>query len=211
MKFGKERLAIYLILPFLLGGLLLIASIGEYFISREAGTLCLVITVLYYGVAIFLFLYHKSNILRDYTDFALDFDKVQRTILEEMRVPYAILNSEGNVIWSNAKFREISKRSHRGYSFRDLVPDVKAFSLPKSDGDERNYRAVIGEKNFRIYMKMMISPEFSEELAEKEILDSKGKKLDHLIAVFLFDETEIRLLKQENYDNPSKMIKMLIK
>lgn len=201
MKFGKERLAIYLILPFLLGGLLLIASIGEYFISREAGTLCLVITVLYYGVAIFLFLYHKSNILRDYTDFALDFDKVQRTILEEMRVPYAILNSEGNVIWSNAKFREISKRSHRGYSFRDLVPDVKAFSLPKSDGDERNYRAVIGEKNFRIYMKMMISPEFSEELAEKEILDSKGKKLDHLIAVFLFDETEIRLLKQENYDN----------
>ena len=201
MKLGKERLAVYLILPFLLGALLLVASVGEYFVSREAGTLCLVITVIYYGVAVFLFLYHKSNILRDYTDFALDFDKVQRKLLEELQVPYALLNSEGSVIWNNEQFREVSKRSHRGYSIRELVPDVKAFSLPKQAGDERNYRAVIGDRQYRMFMEMIDTPELNEDLEAQKIFDSKGKKIDSLVAVFLFDETEIRLLKQENYDN----------
>ncbi len=201
MKLGKERLAVYLLLPLLLGILLLVAAAGEYFVSREAGTLCLVIAVIYYGVAIFLFLFHKANILRDYTDFAADYNKVQRTLMEELKIPYAVLNSAGTVIWTNEKFREISKRSHRGYSVRELVPDVKAFSLPKQDGDERNYRAVIGDKHFRMYMKMMTSPELSEDLEEQKILDSKGKNIDNLISVFLFDETEIRMLKQENYDN----------
>ena len=201
MKFGKERLAVYLILPFLLGALLLVATVGEYFVSREAGTLCLVITVIYYGVSVFLFLYHKSNILRDYTDFALDFDKVQRKLLEELQVPYALLNSEGTVIWNNEQFREVSKRSHRGYSIRELVPDVKAFSLPKQAGDERNYRAVIEDRQYRMFMEMIDTPELNEDLEAQKIVDSKGKKIDSLVAVFLFDETEIRLLKQENYDN----------
>jgi len=48
---------------------------------------------------------------------------------------------------------------------------------------------------------MIDTPELNEDLETQKIFDSKGKKIDSLVAVFLFDETEIRLLKQENYDN----------
>ncbi|MBO4696481.1 MAG: DHH family phosphoesterase [Lachnospiraceae bacterium] len=200
MKFGKERLAIYLMWPFLLGALFVVASVAVFFVSRQAGTVMFVVIALYYAAAIFLFVHHKSNILRDYTDFALDYYKVQHKMLENLETPYAILNSEGTVIWNNDQFHEISHR-HRGYSIRELVPDVKAFSLPKTTGDERTYRTTIGGKNYRIHMKLMDSSELRVDMETKKIMSPEGNKVDTLIALFLFDETEIRLLKQENYDN----------
>ena len=43
MKLGKERLVVYLLCPLLLGALLVIATLGGYLISREAGTMCLIV------------------------------------------------------------------------------------------------------------------------------------------------------------------------
>ena len=200
MKFGKERLAVYLLWPFLLGALFVVVSVAAFFVSRQAGTMLFLTTAIYYAAAIFLFLHHKSNLLRDYTDFALDYYKVQHKLLEELETPYAILNSEGSVIWSNDRFYEISHR-HRGYSLRELMPDVKAFSLPKQTGDDRSYRTVIGDRSYLVRMKMMDSQNLREDLESKKIMNPEGTKVDSMIAVFLFDETEIRLLKQENYDN----------
>lgn len=200
MKFGKERLAIYLLWPFFLGAFFVVASVAAFFVSRQAGTMLSVATLLYLAAAIFLFIHHKTNILRDYTDFALDYYKVQHKMLEELETPYAILNSEGTVIWSNDEFREISHR-HRGYSIRELVPDIKAFSLPKQTGDDRMYRTAIGDRNYRIQMRMMSSVNLREDMETKKIMNPEGTKVDSLISLFLFDETEIRELKQENYDN----------
>lgn len=200
MKFGKERLAIYLLWPIFLGAFFVVASAAAFFVSRQAGTMLLVATLLYLAAVIFLFIHHKANILRDYTDFALDYYKVQHKMLEELETPYAILNSEGTVIWSNDEFRDISHR-HRGYNIRELVPDIKAFSLPKQSGDDRMYRTAIGARNYRIQMRMMSSANLSEDLESKKIMNPEGTKVDSLISLFLFDETEIRELKQENYDN----------
>jgi len=201
MKLGKERLVVYLLCPLLLGALLVIATLGGYLISREAGTMCLIVTVIYYALALFFYFYHRTGILRDYSDFAMDYNKAQRTVIEEMKTPYAVLNSEGIVIFSNAEFREISRKSHRGYNIRELLTGVKAFSLPKQTGEERNYRAVIGEKHYRIYMKTLSDSSIGDDLKKQKVTDSKGHKPDYPVAVFLYDETEIRLLKQENYEN----------
>ncbi|MBO4484620.1 MAG: DHH family phosphoesterase [Lachnospiraceae bacterium] len=201
MKLGKERLVVYLLCPLLLGALLVIATLGGYLISREAGTMCLIVTVIYYALALFFYFYHRTGILRDYSDFAMDYNKAQRTVIEEMKTPYAVLNSEGTVIFSNAEFREISRKSHRGYSIRELLPGVKAFSIPKQTGEERNYRAVIGDKHFRVYMKTLSDASIGEDLKKQKVTDSKGRRPDYPVAVFLYDETEIRMLKQENYEN----------
>ena len=201
MKYGRERLAIYLIWPFLLGLVFLVASISELFVNRQAGTISLVVTLIYYGLAIFAFMHHKSNILRDYTDFAFDSYKVQHKMLEELKLPYAILNSEGTVIWNNDEFRAISDKAHRGHNIRELAPGVKAFSVPKQLGDERTYRTELEGKNYRLVMKLIDSQELDDDIATMKILTKDGAKADHLVAVYLFDETEIRLLKQENYDN----------
>ena len=201
MKLGKERLTVYLLLPFLLGALLLLATISEYFVSKKAGNVCLVFTFLYFIVAIVFFLMHKTNVVRDYTDFALDFDKVQRKLLDELQTPYALLSADGTVLWSNETFRAISKKSHRGYNIRELVPDVKAFSLPKQEKEERSYHAVIGEEEYRMSMRIFRSADLSDDFDGMHLEGKKGEKADHLVAVYLFDETEIRLLKKENYDN----------
>ncbi len=201
MKLGKERLTVYLLLPFLLGAFLLLATISEYLVDKKAGTICFVFTFLYFITATIFFFMHKSNVVRDYTDFALDFDKVQRKLLDELQTPYALLSPDGTVLWSNDSFRSISKKSHRGYNIRELVPDVKAFSLPKQEKEERSYHAVIGEQEYRMSMRIFHSSELNEDFEGMKLSGSKGEKTDHLVVVYLFDETEIRLLKKENYDN----------
>ena len=200
MKFGKERLSVYLLCPFLLGAVLLVVSVSEYFVSRKAGTIALTLCLVYYIIATLLYFSHKNNILRDYTDFALDFDKVQRTMLLELKTPYALANAEGTVLWSNEQFRLISKET-RGYNIRSLVPKVKAFSMPKHEKEERTYHVSIGERDFRMSMRMLNSAELEEDMQNQKIFDAQNGKIDTLIAVYLFDETEIRVLKKENYDN----------
>lgn len=195
----KGKLKIYLLWPVLLTVWWLVAASILLLVDKNAAFVAFAATLLYFIVTLVMYILRRKYILKDYVDFAMDYGQVQRKMLKELKVPYGVLDAEGMMLWCNDEFRELSGRERAGYQIRELLPDVKAFSLPKHDKDERNYRALIGDKTCRIVMRMMDTPEFNEELQALELADSHGR-VQKLIAVYLYDETEITRLKQENFD-----------
>ena len=67
-------------------------------------------TVIYIFIAVQLFRYHKPLIINDMIAFANQYDVVEKRMLEELALPYAIMDMEGRMIWSNRIFSEITGR-----------------------------------------------------------------------------------------------------
>ncbi len=195
----KGKLKIYLLWPVLLTIWWLVAAGILLAVNRNAAIVTFAATVLYFVVTLVMYLLRKKYILKDYVDFASDYNQVQRKMLKDLKIPYGVLDAEGMMLWCNDEFRALCGKERAGYNIRELLPDAKAFSLPKHDAEERTYRQTIGDKACRVVMRVMDTPEFREELQALELADSNGR-VQRLIAVYLYDETEITRLKQENFD-----------
>lgn len=196
---AKGKLKIYLLWPVLLTVLWLAVGCILFAVNKNAAWLVLGVTVLYFASVISMYLLRRKYILKDYVEFAMDYGQLQRKMLQELRLPYGMVDADGMLLWCNDEFSAISRREKAGYEIRELLPEVKAFSLPKHDMEDRIYHAVINGRNYQVALRMMETPEFDEEIEKLGFLDSRGNT-EKMIAVYLYDETDIVLLKQENYD-----------
>lgn len=196
---AKGKLKIYLLWPVLLTVLWLAVGCILFAVNKNAAWLVLGVTVLYFASVISMYLLRRKYILKDYVDFAMDYGQLQRKMLKELRLPYGMLDADGMLLWCNDEFAAISRREKAGYEIRELLPEVKAFSLPKHDMEDRIYHAEINGRNYQIALRMMETPEFDEEIEKLGLVDSRGNT-EKMIAVYLYDETDMVLLRQENYD-----------
>lgn len=196
---AKGKLKIYLLWPVLLTVLWLAVGCILFAVNKNAAWLVLGVTVLYFASVISMYLLRRKYILKDYVEFSMDYGQLQRKMLQELRLPYGMVDADGMLLWCNDEFSAISRREKAGYEIRELLPEVKAFSLPKHDMEDRIYHAVINGRNYQVALRMMETPEFDEEIEKLGFLDSRGNT-EKMIAVYLYDETDIVLLKQENYD-----------
>ena len=198
-KYARGKLIPYLFWPLLLTAWWIVISLLLLLVGKQAMAIGLAGTVVYFVAALTMYLLRKKNILRDYISFSMDYGDVQTQQLREMTLPYAVLDSDGVVLWNNNAFDKTCGGKSVGESFRELLPDVKAFSLPKHSDEERTYRAKLGGRDYRIVMRAQENPEFENQL--KTIGRSTSVKLQKTVAVYLFDETEVTALRQENYDS----------
>ena len=68
-------------------------------------------TVIYILSQYSFFRYHRPLIINDMIAFANQYDVVEKRILEELALPYAIMDMEGRMIWSNRIFQRSRGRT----------------------------------------------------------------------------------------------------
>ena len=66
------------------------------------------ITVIYVLVALWLFMYRRKRLMGGLVEFSAEYAWVQKQLLYEMAVPYAIADTEGHFLWLNTPFRRSS-------------------------------------------------------------------------------------------------------
>ena len=197
-KSASGKLISYMLWPLLLTGVWLVVDVTLLFVNKRAAVIAIIATVLYFAAALVMFIVRRKRVLRDYIAFSASYDDVESRLLTELDVPYAVLDGESEVLWCNNAFSLVCGKGV-GTNFRDLIPDVKAYTLPKHESDERAYRSRINGKVYKIVMRGQETPEFDAQL--KRIARGAKVKLTKTVAVFLYDETELTALRQENYDS----------
>ena len=111
--------------PLYLSVLVVLLDLLVFIVSVKAGILVSVGTVIYIFIAVQLFRYHKPLIINDMIAFANQYDVVEKRMLEELALPYAIMDMEGRMIWSNRIFSEITGRDQFTFRGPDL-PGIHA-------------------------------------------------------------------------------------
>lgn len=200
----KGQLGMYLKWPLILGTLVVLMNAIVGAIDVGAGLAMGVFTLVYLMIAGFLYIYKRKRLLNGLVEFSADYAWVQKKLLSDLDLPYSVTDENGVILWMNDKFTELTKEEKgRTKSVTSLFPDITRESLAELK-ENVSIHTSLGEKKYRIDLKpVMMEP---EEQAE-ELFDP-GQERKALIAVYLFDETEILKYRQEI--NDQKMVAGLI-
>ena len=191
----KGRIKTYIQFSIYLGVLCCIVDAAMFFIDLRAGLLLTGYIVLYFAITLSLYFYNKPVIMNELISFATEYGQIQRKLLRELDLPYALLDDTGKVIWTNLAFENVVHQP-KGYkkSITSLFPTLTRDRLPDSSGvDEAQYELEY-EGNEYVAKLRRIS---LEEMAEhSDMIDGSGYE-GYLTAVYLYDETALRIALRE--------------
>ncbi len=191
----KGHIKSYIQFSIYLGILLLFVDVAVYLINLQAGLLLTGYTVVYYIITLSLYFYNKPIIMNELISFATEYGQIQKKLLRDMDLPYALLDDSGKVIWTNTAFEAVVKQP-KGYSksITSLFPTITRDRLPDDSGlDEAQYELEYEGSEFVAKFKKISLKEMAEHSDMIEARDYNG----YLIAVYLYDETALHIALQE--------------
>lgn len=196
----KGALKFYLQWPIYLTVLLLFIDIYIIVRDKRFDPIINLFVLLYFFVVIAMYFFKKPTISEALVKYAVDYVQIQRKLLKELTLPYAILDMEGHLLWSNDEFSDIigfEKKAKRSIS--NVFPDITKNVLPSNEQDVELH-VKIEESNYKVVLRQMIIPSLSEEKYLSGAKSISTNNDDSLVAMYLYDETEIISLKQDNID-----------
>lgn len=191
----KGRLRIYLCSPLYLIGVLMLLNIPFYLIDTRTGACMSGLTGIY-GVLAFATYYRSKPLLaNELVNFATQYGSVQKKLLNEFEIAYALLDYNGKLLWMNKQFEEMSgkdKSYHK--SITALFPSITKELLQSEDSLELNL--TFGEQHLRASMSRIY---FDTIISKSDLIEIDSDK-SYLTAVYFFDETELNRYIQQNED-----------
>ena len=195
----KGHMKAFMRWPLILSALLIVLNILVYCVSVKAGLVVSAGVLIYVGIAVVVLRCHKPFIVNELIAFANQYDSLEKRILEELALPYAIMDMNGRMIWSNKVFAELTgKDQFYKKNISTIFPDVTADKLPVADKKEiSEISTQFGEKIYRVSMQRV---ELGEIVAGSETLENTDKNVS-LIAMYMYDDTELKEYIKKNEDN----------
>ena len=148
----KGQLKRYVQWPLILSALLLVMNLVMYFVSVKAGCVMSGFLIIYIAAVLLLYVRNRPQIYGELVSFATQYGQVQRKLLKELAIPYALLDEDGRVLWGNTAFFEESGKGKKNLrkSISYFFPEFTVDMLPESDfEDTRIVHFSNGEKDFR--------------------------------------------------------------
>ena len=202
----KGRIKTYLNFAIYLGVLLGVVAVVVSLLDVRAGLLVSLFTMLYLVVTLILYFYNKPLILNELISFATEYGQIQKKLLRDLDIPYALLDDAGKVMWTNQAFEAVVHQP-KGYSksITSLFPTITRDRLPDDTGvDETQYELSYEGSEYVIKLKKIPLRDMVEH---SDMIDAKGYN-GFLIAVYLFDETALRFALKE-VDDQSLAVGMI--
>jgi len=192
----------YLSWPLLLSMFMVCANIAAGCVSHIGGLVMLPFTIGYLAVAMWIFFYSKKRILGGLVDFSAEYAWIQKQLLTGLALPYALADEDGRIVWANDEFRAVTALEKGNWkNLLTMFPEATKDDLA-TDEDPVKVHTVFGERRFRMELQPIYVS--SSEQEEIQAVISRQK----LLAVYLFDETEILRCRQQITDE--KMVAGII-
>ncbi|SFG49181.1 c-di-AMP phosphodiesterase, consists of a GGDEF-like and DHH domains [Lachnospiraceae bacterium C7] len=200
----KGGIQSYLITPFLVTFVLFGIDIPLYFIDKRAGALVTVCAIVYFGMTLVRYKNSKSRVMTELVDFATEFATVQKRLLDEFDVPYALLDFNGKILWVNQKFGDIAgidKKYHK--SITTIFPTITKEFLQKA---EKSGEVKVDKEDRKL--KITLDRIYFNQITEKSEFVDASDSAEFLTAVYVYDETELQHYKNENVEQ--KLVSALV-
>lgn len=196
------QLKAYLAWPILLSLFLISGNIAVGFVSGGAAFVLAPFTLCYLAISVWIYLYRRKRMLGGLVEFSAEYAWIQKQFLAEMALPYALTDEDGRLLWTNQAFQDVMDevRGSRK-NLLALFPEVTKSDLA-TDSETAQVHTSYGEHRFRLDIRPIFVSSSEEE--ENEAVVGRQK----MLAVYLFDETEILHYRREI--NDEKMVAGLI-
>lgn len=190
----KGKLRTYLYLPMLLTFLLLIINIVIYTKDTTSGVMFSGFVVIYFFVMLFSYLRNKPAVIAELINFATQYGTVQKQLLNEFEIPYALIDYNAKFLWVNKEFTSITGRDKNYHkSVTTIFPTLTKELLQRSEPVE-SIDVTLDDRYYRVSMKRI----YFDSMAQDSTMLSLDESNEYLTAIYLFDETELNRYIKEN-------------
>lgn len=200
----KGHLKNYMYWPLMLTILLAVLNVPMYFWDKRAAGAVTIFLVIYFIIVTISYQTNKPILFNELINFATQYGTVQKKLLNEFEIPYALLDYNGRILWVNEKFKEITgkdKTYHKSIS--TIFPGITK-ELIQQDEFVENVNMIWENYNFRIEMSKI----YFEEMTENSAIVSVEETEQYLTALYLFDETELNDYIRQNEEQ--KLVAALV-
>lgn len=198
-KTTKGVVKLYLRVLFYLGIPMAFVSAGCWFIDKKAGILTSAFFVVYMVTSILIYTLKGPKVINAIMKYSANYDTVQNRLLKEMVTPYAVLDKDGAMLWANGEFSEIIEYDKAAKkSISNIFPQVTPASFPKN-GLDSEIHMEHKEVSYKVLMRDIDIEDLFDDV--DIIWDNEEKKDNNrFIAIYLYDETQIKRYIKENND-----------
>ncbi|MCR5510015.1 MAG: DHH family phosphoesterase [Lachnospiraceae bacterium] len=194
LKGGIRR---FFLLLNILAVVLIGINIGIAFLNKPAALLMLLFTIPYIATLIYAALKYRTIIINEMVSFATQYGQVQRRLLRDLNLPYALLDETGKVVWANTAFKEafgVGRDFKK--SLTSLFPTVHPEDLPTEDGEDadNNVNVEYDGRTYRISMRRI---SMSDMISDSDIVDASEAYSGYLTACFFYDNTALKIALKE--------------
>lgn len=220
------RHEIYLQMPLYVIALFVLCDIWMLTVSVVAGIVGIIFTAVYSVVVIVLYISSRVSSEAAYANRAMENGRVQKDLIREFPIPYAILDKTGRLAWVNDEFAHITNTSKRklmrltamqvfeGLTHEMILGECDEPVHADIEYDGKEYRVEI--KNIRVNPDGPVDSAQEQETSEHEeemenlpvtedqpqekktIKRKKHTGVTNFTAMYLFDMTERNKLAKEN-------------
>ena len=190
----KGKLWVHFNWPLMAGLVLATGNIFVYFYDVKCGMAVSSFVVLFLLAAFGMSVWSRKYIVNEIVNFATEYSSVQKQLLYEFQIPYALLDGTGKVLWMNEKFQELAgvdKKYHK--SITGIFLALTKESIYRSE-EVPDIRFEYGEMLLRASITHI---PFHTFLGEKTIVDLEDSS-EFITALYIFDETRLYRYKIEN-------------
>lgn len=190
----KGKLRRYLNWPLYLAIVLILMDIAMYAQDIQMGAEFSGFIVLYVIIVLISNRRNRPLLINELVNFATQYGTVQKQLLNDFEIPYALLDYNSRFLWMNEKFTEITgkdKNYHK--SVTTVFPSLTKDILQKSEA-VGSINVMLDDRNYRISMKRIYFDSVTKDSAIVAINDTD----EYLTAIYLFDETELNRYIREN-------------
>lgn len=189
-----KKLNRYLRWPLYLSVWLICMNLIVYCLDTKAGAITTGFLLVYVICAVTLFFTKKQNIMAGLINYASDYSQVQRHLMRELAIPYAMLDVEGCLMWGNDEFLGlVEEGKHSCKHIWQIFPEITVDELPE-DMIDQEMHITWREHNYKVVLRRIKVDNFGEELPEGK---STLAEANTLITMYMQDETALVAYQKE--------------
>ena len=200
----KGKLWVHFNWPLIVGLLFAVANIGVYFYDVKSGITVSVFWLVYVVAALGMSVWSGKYIVNEVVSFATQYSTVQKHLLNEFQIPYALLDGTGKVLWVNEQFSQLTgvdKKYHK--SITAIFPTLTKEFIYRAE-EISDVRFEYEDKLLRASITHIPFNSFLGEKATVDLTDSS----EFITALYVFDDTKLYRYKIENREQ--KLVAALV-
>ena len=194
------RLPLYLIPLFAL----VVVLLFQYDHYRM-GNFAILFLLSYSVIVVALYIYNQRSINRSLVNFAVGYATVQKSILENLDLPYALVTSDASFLWMNKAFEEMTGKTNKyKKSVTSLIPEITKEKISSCAVGEAVTFSIVYEE---MYYQVTIHAYEAEIMQKGDMIGFKeGSNL--VYAIVLYDKTREHTLELEQKER--EMVAILV-
>ena len=170
-------------------------TLGVVLIDHKAGGLMGVFFLVHLIFSIVVSFYSKPAIMEELINFGLQYGQIQKKLLHELEIPYGVLDSSGKMMWENDALTKLVGNVTVHRNIQSIFPSVNLKKILEME-EKCCVEITHEERIYRAEFCRMHVEDFSEH-NDMVVFDHPENVL---IAMFMFDETDIRRYIRENQE-----------